>query len=360
MPIVSIIIPVYNAEKVLDRCINSILVQTISDFEIILINDGSKDKSGEVCNNWAREDSKIRTFHKENGGASSARNVGLTQAIGDYVCFIDADDWIDPNYLETFFSYGEIDDAIVIQDLTMHLSDQKIVNFCKLENRVYSKSDYSDMFIDLRMLDLGFSVCKVYINKIIKENSISFNEKIHQAEDLLFFLEYLFYIDKVCFSSNSYYNYDCTELNTLSKVYSTFNAEQERFCSSKNILRSLISHYNLNDKVEGYFNTVLGDLFFRPMISLYKQKDRPKKKKRIQMLKSMTDEDNQIYLCKYRTATSDMYIPAYALISHNLFKLFDYYMRFIFFLRVKFNKLWKLYHSSFIRKKQLEHMNNRI
>ena len=96
-PKISVIIPVYNAESTLRRCVDSVLAQTFTDFECLLINDGSKDKSGAICDEYAARDSRIRAFHKENGGPSAARNFGLNQAIGQYVIFQDADDYLIDN-----------------------------------------------------------------------------------------------------------------------------------------------------------------------------------------------------------------------------------------------------------------------
>ena len=93
-PKISVIVPVYNVEKYLHRCVDSILAQTFNDFELLLIDDGSKDKSGAICDEYAAKDSRVRVFHKENGGVSSARNLGLENAKGDWIIFIDSDDWI--------------------------------------------------------------------------------------------------------------------------------------------------------------------------------------------------------------------------------------------------------------------------
>ena len=99
MPIMSVIVPVYNTEQYLHRCIDSILTQTYTDFELLLIDDGSKDKSGDICDEYALKDSRIRVFHKENGGVSSARNLGLDNAAGEWITFVDSDDWIIESYL---------------------------------------------------------------------------------------------------------------------------------------------------------------------------------------------------------------------------------------------------------------------
>ena len=97
---ISIIVPVYNTEKYLDQCIQSVLVQTYTNWELLLINDGSTDLSGTICDQYATKDRRIRVFHKENGGVSSARNVGLDNARGKWIMFIDADDWVEPSMLK--------------------------------------------------------------------------------------------------------------------------------------------------------------------------------------------------------------------------------------------------------------------
>ena len=114
-PVVSIIVPVYNTEKFLHRCIDSILTQTYTDFELLLIDDGSKDSSGSICDEYAEKDSRVRVFHKENGGVSSARNLGLDNAQGEWITFVDSDDYIEENYLKSF--EGNLDADLVVGNM---------------------------------------------------------------------------------------------------------------------------------------------------------------------------------------------------------------------------------------------------
>ena len=95
-PLISVIVPVYNVETLLPRCVDSILTQTYECLEVLLVDDGSTDASGEICEQFAKKDTRIRVIHKENGGLSSARNAGLDVASGDYIGFVDSDDWIEP------------------------------------------------------------------------------------------------------------------------------------------------------------------------------------------------------------------------------------------------------------------------
>ena len=115
-PKISVIIPVYNAGKTLHRCVDSILVQTFSDFEVLLIDDGCKDNSGNICDEYAKKDSRVKVVHKDNGGVSSARNVGLNKAKGEWITFIDADDYI----ASDFFSVIDNNDCDFIIGQSHH------------------------------------------------------------------------------------------------------------------------------------------------------------------------------------------------------------------------------------------------
>ena len=101
-PKISVIVPVYNAEQYLPHCIDSILAQTFTDFELLLIDDGSKDNSSKICDEYEEKDKRVKVFHKKNGGVSSARNLGLDKAHGEWICFCDSDDCLKSNYLSTF------------------------------------------------------------------------------------------------------------------------------------------------------------------------------------------------------------------------------------------------------------------
>ncbi len=116
-PLLSVIVPVYKAEKYIDRCINSILNQTLTDLELILVDDGSPDNSGAICDEYAEKDSRVKVIHKKNGGAASARNVGLTYANGDYIGFCDSDDYVNCDMYETLITCMEDNNLATIECL---------------------------------------------------------------------------------------------------------------------------------------------------------------------------------------------------------------------------------------------------
>lgn len=113
-PKVSVIVPVYKAEAYLHRCVDSILAQTFQNFEVLLIDDGSPDRSGEICDEYAKKDSRVRVFHKKNGGVSSARQCGIDNALGEYTIHADPDDWVEPNMLEELYEKAKEDDADMV------------------------------------------------------------------------------------------------------------------------------------------------------------------------------------------------------------------------------------------------------
>src|SRR5690606_10105587 len=114
-PVVSVIVPIYQAEKFVKRCVGSILQQTHKDFEILLINDGSTDNSAFICNEYAEKYPNIRVFHQENAGPSAARNKGIDEAKGEFITFIDADDFVGDQFLESFFIINQSPKATLVQ-----------------------------------------------------------------------------------------------------------------------------------------------------------------------------------------------------------------------------------------------------
>ena len=206
MPLVSIIVPVYKAEQWLHRCVDSILAQTMTDFELLLINDGSPDKSGEICDEYAKQDSRIRVFHKENGGVSSARQMGLESAIGEYVIHCDPDDWVEPDMLLELTQYAKETQ-----------SDMVICDFCT-ENINGGELMYHKQ--DLKSIDTSFNVLNKLVNlkihgsccnKLVRRtclDGISFHPfDLVYAEDQLFNAKVLKQDIRVGYLNKAYYHY---------------------------------------------------------------------------------------------------------------------------------------------------------
>lgn len=189
MPLISIIVPVYKAEEYLSRCLDCIQNQSFHDFELLLINDGSPDNSGAICEERAKSDSRIRVFHKENGGVSSARNLGLDNATGEYVMFVDSDDEIAISTLQKCYTQASSNDIDLLQySLTR---DYDELGNIKETSLPMSVPKY--IAENLLMVGIGGSFVK---RSIIESHHIRFNESLKLAEDLIFIHNILAYSQK--------------------------------------------------------------------------------------------------------------------------------------------------------------------
>ena len=190
---ISIIVPVYNTAKYLERCVDSIVAQTYTEWELLLIDDGSTDDSAAICNEYAAKDERIRVFHKENGGVSSARNLGLDNAQGEWITFVDSDDYIEENFLKSF--EGNLDADLVVGNSTWldnggaEINSYNISLIGMSREKLISRYLYSGMF--------NMSWGKLYKASLIRRYGIRFNEIMRFAEDLCFVYQFLSYSKKI-------------------------------------------------------------------------------------------------------------------------------------------------------------------
>lgn len=208
--LISIIIPVFNVEQYLSYCIDSILKQSDSDFELLLIDDGSSDGSGAICDKYAQIDNRVRVFHQKNKGASSARNVGLDNARGEWISFVDADDWVADNYIKEFKTIGNKADITffpcreIFQNGSVQIRHLKSVSANtrkEIEAILYElKYGYiGDVF--------GWTVAKFIRSSLITENKIRFKEELVFREDEIFTMDVCRYVKSVEVLDTPLYNY---------------------------------------------------------------------------------------------------------------------------------------------------------
>lgn len=191
--LISVIVPVYNVEKYIERCVNSILNQSVDELEVILIDDGSEDKSGILCDEFQTRDNRIRVIHKENAGVSEARNSGLNVAKGRYVVFVDSDDFVMPEYLENL----NIDPYdLVISGKKIQEVDGRIIENC-YENKIYETMDPTSFEELFGRYFLNSCYAKRFRRDIIEENNIRFSTELKIIEDTVFVLEYAQYCKKI-------------------------------------------------------------------------------------------------------------------------------------------------------------------
>lgn len=209
---ISIIIPVYNAEKTLCRCVESIIRQTYYNIEIILVDDGSIDRSVALCNEYAEKDCRVKVVSKTNGGVSSARNLGLDIASGEFIMFCDSDDWVDPEWCETLL--------LKYQPDNFTMCGQYIEGVQKyFPHKVCSDSivDCRD-FLQLKMNMFNVPWNKIFEKSVIERNHIRYDTKLTNGEDLLFNISYMTYISgKIICINRCLYHYTWPNFSSLSK-----------------------------------------------------------------------------------------------------------------------------------------------
>lgn len=201
---ISVIVPVYNTEKYLRRCIDSILAQTFTNFELLLIDDGSEDTSGKICDEYAKKDARVRVFHKENCGVSSARNLGLENACGSYITFVDADDWIDERmYEEMLAVISETKCDIVCCDYLYEYENGNCLYANTLPSSVYQ--DREKILCDCLKCLITY-VWNILVNsRLYRADGISF--KGYYCEDFNIYMKLMVLADKVCHIDKAYYHY---------------------------------------------------------------------------------------------------------------------------------------------------------
>lgn len=254
---VTVIVPVYNVEAYLDKCVESIVNQTYTKIEIILVNDGSTDSSGEICDKWSEKDSRVKVIHKENGGLSSARNAGLDQARGKYICFIDSDDWVELDFVKLLVNYIEKYDAdisqcgfveeVVGEEALPYRSENYVVTTGKdAIKRLYNRETYLNTVI----------MCnKLYKNKIFKE--LRFDEGIHHEDEALIH-EVLYNADKVVINESALYHY-VTRPNSIMNSQFSLKRLDSIYAYEKRItyLKSKEEHELVRMTMRMYFRVLL-------------------------------------------------------------------------------------------------------
>ena len=216
--LISIIVPIYNVEKYLRQCLDSIQDQSYQNFECLLINDGSPDNSADICKEYVSKDPRFRYIEKENGGVSSARNLGIECSVGAYITFIDSDDWVDSDYLEVLYNalIDENADISVSTYKRFHMADNcwYFHSFQRgYEKRVFTNQELIDEFIALDTFDYSYRfVCGKLVRKCLLDK-IAFNEKTTLGEDMEFWLKLYLISNKIVYVNRDSYVYRVDNVN---------------------------------------------------------------------------------------------------------------------------------------------------
>lgn len=257
--LVSIIVPVYNVENIINNCLNNLLNQTYSNIEIILVDDGSKDDSLIMCKKRAKEDKRVKVYSKKNGGPSSARNLGLKKAKGDYLIFVDSDDYLHQNAIELMVNSIK-DNDVLICNYNYLIGDNIKAN----KNFVMDKFDFIEF--------VTFNDCwepwgKLFKTEVIKKK---FNEKYYIAEDLLFWFENSKNIKKYNFINIPIYDY---YINPNSLMHGNNNLE--KLFSSLDLFDCILQESNskiVKDKIKYMYFCTVYNLLNKSLDDIYLKK----------------------------------------------------------------------------------------
>lgn len=259
---VSVIVPVYKVEGTLKAAVKSIQAQTYKNLEIILVDDGSPDKSGEICDHLALGDNRIRVIHKKNGGVSSVRNAGISQASSDFLCFVDSDDEIEPTMVEKLVKAQAHTGAQLVVAGVTEYHKKTIKDIYESDATIDFSNSTNEQIINLCSKSImTFTHSKLFSKKIFTENNLFFKEGLVCGEDHLLIFQYLCCTEKISFICEPLYRYYCFNSNGATRFFplsgqiAIFKAKESflrkngdekttnEYCA-KNALRNLISRIN--------------------------------------------------------------------------------------------------------------------
>ena len=319
MPKISIIIPVYNSEKCLKSCIDSVLSQTFTDFECILVDDGSVDQSPAICDEYVGRDKRIQVLHKKNEGVSAARNDGIQAASGEYIAFVDSDDRIMPEMYRLLLEKIENEKKDVVCCGYSHKNKDYLPQL-----NLYGVSIAQTVY-HLENLELfGLIWNKLYTAKIINENRIRFPAGCHFGEDMFFNLQYFCVINSVSVVDKALYVY-CENSVSVTKIRPSFDQSLARFKNNSSQVIKLQKEQN-----EQYVNRILA-MDFTYTVFLVRSLYQPQKmayKKRNEIIKSV----KQFY--REHPAASSFRSARYVIFYHSMmflpFFIFDIFVSVLF------------------------------
>ena len=307
IPFFSIIIPVFNMEKTLERCVDSVLKQSCKDWEIILVNDGSIDKSGVISKSFSENHENIHYYFQENKGVSSARNLGIEKSNAEWMIFLDADDYWDDNYLQKIFECTKSNCDIVITGITKILENRNKIKILSDKIGFFS---IDDLLVDFMSVQLnsgiyGFVSNKIIKTSIVKKNQLKFNNRIKLCEDLDFFTRYFLNCNTVFITTESgnFYNYidKKNEVDYISLIKVFYNVKEMLIVKkAMSFENKKLLNYQFSSLKYAYFNElkkikdddILKGFLFCQNVKLENEKDVNKKaikilseNERLQLLK---------------------------------------------------------------------------
>jgi len=318
MPKISIIVPVYKVEEYIDQCVQSLLNQTERDFEIILINDGSPDNCGEICDNYAKNHPElIRVIHQENQGVSVARNTGIVAAVGEWISFVDSDDWTSPEMFETLLSLAEATQCdICASGYVLDYSEQRRVpfefkNLAGYELKPKDKTELYKYVLNTMALD-GFNErvaltnpwAKLYRKELLIDKGIFFKKGIAMSEDAIFNMYAFELASKIVLCKGAFYYYRLHPTQVTKQHNNTLIESDKIFA---NEIRLFTDKFCTEEDARDIFNSRIARAFTRTAGLAYLAKDAPYTlRQRLQGIRHMANHE------LYKSAIKNTHLRFYS------------------------------------------------
>ncbi|SDB06730.1 glycosyltransferase [Eubacterium oxidoreducens] len=290
---ISIIVPVYNSQEKLKKCIESICANQDVDYEAIFVDDGSTDESADILDEYAARNDNLKVIHQENGGVSKARNTGLEHAMGDFVTFIDSDDYVEANYLKTLYEQMTDDvDLTIASTQNEYPSRSQSIAYqdCKISFGNVTKEAQKD-FLELNKRYYLYGPWnKLFRRTIIEEHKIRFPLTTSYGEDLMFNMQYLSYAKGICYKNKPLYHYVIDDQETLSTKY-----RKDRFDNGIMINKAMVQCYKklgmYTEEMEAYIAHRIFDDAYNSLFELFSNKNEMDKKQRQKAIRYIMDHD---------------------------------------------------------------------
>ena len=299
---ISVIVPIYNTGKYLNRCIDSILAQTFTDFELLLIDDGSTDNSGVICDEYAANDTRVKVFHKENGGVSRARNLGIDSAQGEYLSFIDSDDYIRPTMYEELIKIaGKFNVDLVCSDIEQN---GKVLLNKTPSLRKIDKQEIHDTVLPYftfnDTLGTGAYTTMLIRRSVLNENKVRFYEDFAFQEDTMFMINVYANISSMYYLPKTFYEYTTHP----SGLYSAYRkGDGSNFVKARKIMLSLIEKYNIPVNIKNFNVGYLYNISW----FVYRTLRLKEKKEKKSLIKEVFTADSTKNACEYVKDNADSF-----------------------------------------------------
>ncbi|PLR85412.1 glycosyltransferase family 2 protein [Bacillus sp. V33-4] len=325
---VTVAVPIYNAEKYLENCIKSVINQSFKDIQILLINDGSSDQSGEICDRYQLKDPRIKVYHNSNQGVSNTRNFAINKSDGKYICFVDADDEIDTYMVQTLHEYIENEDADMVicghKSVYLEHKNKQIVkhNPPEFNGSIIEFLERIEEFLNTESVQ---GPCgKIFKTELIKKNKIQFPKKLSFGEDTIFVYSYLSCSKKIVSIEKCFYSYMKRNNNSLSA--SITQDKVKIFINLYDDLQKLLNKFNIYEK-QNLIEKKICLAAVSCIDEIYQTNRKLSAKKRIEFISNIFSNERVIECFFKQTHTSKRYKLIGILVQKRLFRLLELLFR---------------------------------